>query len=446
MELFYIILGLIFGFFVAWLFSKKKAKAQTTLSQQKIDELNNQIVSLKTEKGKVEERYSFIKETYDKQEDVLKEEREKVLNLSSKLSGLNVEYSKLKEKLEEHKKEIEDLQNKFKTEFENLANKILDDTGKKFADQNKTNLDEILKPLGDKIKDFEKKVVDTYDAESKQRFHLEKEIKNLIETTQRISKDATDLTQALKGQAKILGNWGEIILESILEKSGLVKDREYFIQQSFTDAEGKRLQPDVVVHYPGNKSIIVDSKVSLASYDRYSACEDKIQQEIFLAEHINAIKSHIVDLSKKNYQNIYQINTLEFVIMFVPIEPAFLIAVQKDNELWNFAYEKRILLISPTNLLVALKMIQNIWQQEYQSKNAMEIARQSGALYDKFVSFVEDLINVGNKIRDAQKSYEDAMKKLHTGSGNLVRRAESIKELGAKTTKSLPQTLLDRAD
>jgi DNA recombination protein RmuC len=272
------------------------------------------------------------------------------------------------------------------------------------------------------------------------------EIKKLAELNLQISQEASNLTQALKGQSKTRGNWGEIILESILEKSGLVKDREYFVQQSYSNAEGKRFQPDVVVSYPGDRSVIIDAKVSLVAYERYASSEIKEEQDAALREHIQAIRNHVNDLSSKNYQDLYQIKSLDFVMMFLPIEPAYMLAVQNDPNLWSFAYDRRILLISPTNLIASLKMIANLWRVEYQNKNAVEISRQSGELYDKFKGFVDDLEDIGKKINATQGSYDDAMNKLATGKGNLIRRAEKIRELGVKPDKKLPKSLLEKSE
>jgi DNA recombination protein RmuC len=385
-------------------------------------------------------------ERLEKSENIINEKGENILELNRQLSTTTADFINIQKKLQEQKAELETIQEKFRTEFKNLANEILEEKTLKFTEQNKIKLDEILKPLGEKIRDFEKKVEETYDKESKQRFSLEKEIKNLTDLNQQISKEANNLTNALKGQSKTRGNWGEIILESILEKSGLVRDREYFIQPSFTNEHGKRVQPDVVVTYPGERNVVIDSKVSLNAYERYASSEIKEEQEAALKDHLLSIRNHINDLSSKNYQDLYQLKSLDFVMMFLPIEPAYLIAMQYDPNLWNFAYERRILMISPTNLIAALKMISTLWRVEYQNKNAQEIAEQSGALYDKFVGFLEDLKDVGNKLNATQKSYDDSMNKLSEGKGNLVRRVERIKELGARTTKEIPKNLIDKAE
>ena len=250
----------------------------------------------------------------------------------------------------------------------------------------------------------------------------------------------------MKGESKSQGTWGEIILESILEKSGLVKDREYFIQESFRNEDEKRQQPDVILIYPGKRSIVIDSKVSLTAYERYVSGEDDKQKETDLKEHLLSVRKHIQELSSKNYQDMYQLNSLDFVMMFLPVEPAYLLAIQADSEIWQYAYDRRILLISPTNLIAALKLVVSLWRQEYQNKNALEIARRSGELYDKFVGLMEDLTDVGQKLKQTQKSYEASMNKLSLGKGNLVKRAQDLKELGIKTKKDLPQNVLDRTE
>jgi len=261
-----------------------------------------------------------------------------------------------------------------------------------------------------------------------------------------MSKDATNLTNALKGQTKTQGNWGEFILETILEKSGLVKGREYTVQESLTTHEGKRFQPDIIIKLPEGKTLIIDSKVSLNAYERFVSSEDERDRAANIKEHIASIRNHIKNLSSKNYQNLYDTKSLDFVLMFLPIEPALSLAIQNDMNLFNEAFEKNIVIVSPSTLLATLRTIASIWRQEHQNKNALDIARQSGALYDKFVGLLDDLKNIGDKIKATQNSYEDAMKKLSTGRGNLIGSVEKIKSLGAKTTKALPQNLLDSVE
>lgn len=425
MEVLFILIGLIAGsiftFFV--LKSKLKSKIDVAEERTKIFEEQNQNISAE-----------------------LNTEREKFLDLNSAFSSLKADYINLQKTLTEQKEETEKLQEKFAAEFENLANKILEEKSHKFTLQNKENLDQILQPLGEKIKEFEKKVNEVYVADSKERASLATQLKNLQELNQMMAKEANNLTNALKGETKTMGNWGEFILESILEKSGLVKGREYKIQENFTNEEGRRLQPDVIVNLPDNKCLIIDSKVSLIAYENYSSGENENQRANSLKEHIASIKRHVKDLSSKNYQNIYQIKSLDFVLLFMPIEPAFSLAVQNDTQLFNEAFDKNIVIVSPSTLLATLRTIANIWRQEYQNSNVLEIAKQSGALYDKFQGLVSDLIDLGNRMKTMQNSYDNAMKKLHTGRGNLIKSVENIKKLGAKTSKSLPQSLLDRAN
>ena len=425
MEVLFILIGLIAGsiftFFV--LKSKFKSKIDVAEERTKIFEEQNQKISAE-----------------------LNKEREKVLELNSTLSSLKADFSNLQKTLSEQKEETEKLQEKFAAEFENLANKILEEKSSRFTLQNKENLDQILKPLGEKIKEFEKKVNDVYVTDSKERASLATQLKNLQELNQIMAKEANNLTNALKGETKTMGNWGEFILESILEKSGLVKGREYKIQENFTNEEGRRLQPDVIVNLPESKCLIIDSKVSLLAYENYSSGENENQRANSLKEHIASIKRHVKDLSSKNYQNIYQIKSLDFVLLFMPIEPAFSLAIQNDTQLFNEAFDKNIVIVSPSTLLATLRTIANIWRQEYQNSNVLEIAKQSGALYDKFQGFVNDLIDLGNRMKTMHNSYDNAMKKLYTGRGNLIKSVENIKKLGAKTSKSLPQSLLDRAN
>lgn len=394
----------------------------------------------------MEERAGMFQKQVELLNVQISEKDASILNLNKDLSTKISEYGSLQNKLDNQQSDLEKLQEKFRTEFKNLANEILEEKTQKFTEQNSTRLDEILKPLGEKIREFEKKVDDVYDKESKQRFSLEREIKNLTDLNQQISKEASNLTNALKGQAKTRGNWGEIILESILEKSGLTLDREFFIQASFTNEHGKRLQPDVIVAYPGERNVVIDSKVSLLAYERYASAETKEEQDLAARDHLLSVKNHITDLSSKNYQDIYTLKSLDFVMLFMPIEPAYMLAMQSDSNLWNWAYDRRILLISPTNLIAALRMIANLWRVEYQNKNAMEIARQSGELYDKFTGFLEDLQDVGTKIDATHKAYDASMNKLATGKGNLIRRVELIKSLGAKAGKEIPKSMLEKAE
>lgn len=441
MEIIYLILGLVVGFVVAYFFFKSKK----TISIDEANKLNEQINSFKVEIGKLEERNSGFVKDKSNLESELQAERVKVIDLTTALSSLKSDYANLQQKLSEQKAEIEEVREKFIKEFENLANKIFEEKSSKFTEQNKSNLDQILKPLSEKIKDFEKKVEDVYVTDSKERAGLIQQIKILHELNQQMSKDANNLTTALKGQSKTQGNWGEFILESILEKSGLVKGREYVVQESITAESGRRFQPDVIINLPENKSIIIDSKVSLVGYEKFISSEDEHEKQLGLREHINSIRSHIKNLSGKNYQNLYQLESLDFVLMFMPIEPAFAYAVQNDNSIFTDAFEKNIVIVSPSTLLATLRTIASIWRQESQNKNAVEIARQSGEMLDKFTAFVDDLISVGKGLISTKDNYDKAMNKLTEGRGNLISRSEKIKKLGAKTTKALPTSVVNRS-
>lgn len=368
------------------------------------------------------------------------------LQLGQDLARLETVNQHLTEKLGEQKQEVEAIQEKLAVQFRNLANDLLEEKSKKFTDQNKVNLEGLLKPLGERIQEFEKQVVQTNKESLERNVALRTEVKKLSELNAQITKEAENLTKAIKGDTKNQGTWGEFILENILEKSGLIKDREYRVQASFVTAEGKRYQPDVIIKLPEGKHIIIDAKVSLVNYEQFFNTEQPSERALALKKHIQSIRKHIKELSEKNYQNEYDIKGLDFVLMFVPIEPAFSLAVQHDLELFNGAYEKNIVLVSPTTLMVTLRTIANIWKHEYQNHNALEIAQQGGALYDKFVGFVEDLKHLGRQMDIAQKAYVEAMKKLHEGKGNLVNRAQNIKNLGARTSKVLDPNLVDRAN
>ncbi|MBL4655495.1 MAG: DNA recombination protein RmuC [Bacteroidia bacterium] len=371
---------------------------------------------------------------------------DKIIELNRSLATKNAEVDNLTSKLQDQKKEMEEMHENLKSQFENLANKILEEKSQKFTTQNKENLKQILEPLGEKIKEFEKKVEDKYIKEAEGRSALVQQIKTLADLNKQMSEDASNLTKALKGDSKAQGNWGELRLELLLEKAGLIKNIHYKTQESFRDEDKHLKKPDFIIKLPDNKHIVVGSKVSLVAYESYFNVEDEAEKERTLREHINSIKNHIRDLSSKNYQNLYEINTPDYVLMYIPIEPAFTIAMQADEQLYLEAFDKNIVLVTTSTLLATMSAISSIWKQEDQKKYVLEIARQSGALYDKFVGFAEDLIDVGKKMNNAKTSYDAAMNKLSEGSGNLVKRTETIKKLGAKASKSIPQGLLDRAE
>lgn len=362
--------------------------------------------------------------------------------LSSEVQSHREERVKLTTSLDLERKQFEDkmtLLNESKEQltvaFKNIANEIFEDKSKKFASSNKESLATILNPLQSKIQQFEKRVEDTYDRESKERFSLVKEIKNLQALNSKISEDAVNLTNALKGDNKAQGSWGEVVLESVLEKSGLVKGREYEVQVSLKAEDGSKSLPDVIVHLPESRDIIIDSKVSLKAWDAFCSSEDEALKSDLLKQHIQSIRQHVKSLSAKDYQKLSGINSLDYVFLFMPIEAAYSMAIQNDYELSHYAFEKNIIFVGPTTLLTTLKTVQNLWRLSQQNKNANEIAERAGALYDKFVNFVEDLEEIGLKIDASKKSFEKAHNKLYSGRGNLIKRVESLKELGAKTSK-----------
>ena len=384
--------------------------------QLEIEKLQNDSQSINSDFQQVTEKNSLLRESVSRLETQLAEER-----------------SQNQEKIQL----LENAREKMSLEFKNLANEILEQKGRAFTDSNRQNIESILKPLQEKIQQFEKKVDDTYDRESKERFSLAKEIRNLQDLNLRISEDAVNLTNALKGDTKTQGNWGEFVLERLLENSGLRKGSEYVIQKSLRTNEGGNRQPDVIIHLPDSKDVIVDSKVSLVAYERYYSEPDESKKNSALKEHIQSIRNHIRDLSKKDYQNLQAVRSLDFVIMFLPVESAFALAVQNDQSLFTEAFDKNIALVGPTTLMATLRTIQNIWRYEHQNKNALEIAKGAGAMYDKFVSFTEDLEDIGKRLDQTQVSYEQAHKKLVSGRGNLVTRVEKLKTLGARASKSL---------
>ena len=374
------------------------------------------------------------------------------LEANEKISSLRETVSRLETQLSEERSQnhekihlLENAREKMSLEFKNLANEILEKKGKDFTENNRENIENILKPLREKIQQFEKKVEDTYNRESNERFSLQKEIKNLQNMNSRLSTDALNLTNALKGESKTQGIWGEFVLERILENSGLQKDREYEIQKSLRTDEGGMRQPDVIIHMPENKDVIIDSKVSLVAYERYCSEEDETLKAEALKQHIQSIRTHIRTLSDKDYQNLEAVRTLDFIMMFLPVEPAFALAVQHDHSLFTEAFDKNIALVGPTTLMATLRTIQNIWRYEHQNSNAMDIAKRAGALYDKFVSFTEDLEEIGRRIDQTQTSYDQAHKKLTSGRGSLISNVEKLKTLGARANKSLSPKLIDES-
>ncbi|MCT7636289.1 DNA recombination protein RmuC [Aliarcobacter butzleri] len=369
----------------------------------------------------------------------LKQKYQNIINsYLLKISTLE-ELSKVeKENLKEKINFLENNKQQMKLEFENLANKLFDEKEKKST----TNLTFVLSSFKEQLDSFSKRVNDIYNDETKQRSSLLTEIKNLKELNNQISNDAINLTKALKGQNKTQGDWGEMILSSILDQTGLREGKEYTIQGSFTSAEGKRLRPDVIVHLPSNKDIVIDSKVSLNAYINYSKAENEDEKQQASKELVKSITSHIKDLSSKSYENIDGVKTLDFVLMFIPIEGAFLLATSSDDNLFKLAFDNNIMLVSPSTLYVTLRTIENIWRNEHQNENAQLISKKAADLYDKFVAFVGDIEDIGTNITRTQKAYDGAMNKLSIGNGNLIRRTEEFLELGVKPKKQLPNRYL----
>ena len=332
------------------------------------------------------------------------------------------------------------------SQFKNLANEILEDKSKRFTEQNAASLDALLKPLQTKLTEFKEQVNTSYGNEARERFALKSEIERLANLNLKMSDETRSLTQALKGDSKVQGNWGELVLESILESSGLRKGEEYLVQDSHTLTDGSRLQPDVVVKLPEGRSLVVDSKVSITAYARHAESTDPVIAEQELAAHIQSLRQHIQGLSTKNYSSLYGIGSVDFVLMFVPVEPAFLLALKTAPNLYQEALAKNIVLVCPSTLMATLRTVAHLWRQDHQNRNALEIAKQCGNLYDKFVNFVDDLEKLGQRLDQAQTSYHDAFNKLKAGKGNLIRSAERVRELGVKPSKNLASPLIESAD
>lgn len=352
---------------------------------------------------------------------------------------LKAERCQFDEKLNLLQRAEEQLSNRFKT----LAHEILDDKSKKFTEQNKLNLDQLLEPLKVKITEFQGRINEVYFQETKERSSLAEQVKQLMLLNQQLSSDAHNLTSALKGQSKVQGNWGELILERVLEASGLRKGQEYHIQMSHLREDGSRGQPDVVIQLPEDRNLVIDAKVSLTAYEAHANCQSDTERSSNLKRHLDSINGHIKGLSAKNYQQLYQVKSLDFVLMFIPVEPAFMLAISEDSELWLNAWKKNVLLVSPSTLLFVVRTVAHLWRQEQQSQNAQHIANRGAELYDKLVGFVADLEKLGTNLDQASKTYENAHKKLTSGRGNLVRQAEMLKELGVKPTKQLPTHLIE---
>ncbi len=412
-------------------------------SEKREGEITNLLTrtsSLETSLKNYDERVKEFSKSLAEEKETNRNQQNDINTYRQKLAEITAHNDALREKLITQKDEILEMQKTSHLQFEKLANQIFEEKSGKFTESNKNNIEALLKPLNENIDNFKKKVEETYDKESKQRFALEKEVKNLIDTTHKISLEANNLATALKGQAKKQGDWGETILERILEMSGLEKNREYFVQENMKDEHGSNVRPDIVVRLPDDRNIILDSKVSMNAYLRFSESEIKEEQDIYTAHHLTAINNHIDQLSAKKYNELT--NSLDYVIMFIPIEPAYILAVQADPNLWASAYAKKIVLISPTTLIATLKIVADLWKREQQSKNAKEIALQGTRLYEKFVGFLETLDDVGRHLSRSQDSFHKAVSQLREGRGNLINQALKLKKLGVKSPKQVPLNML----
>ncbi len=449
MEFLYIAIGILKGMVIAWLILRKKLGTAAANHREELLKKENAFIIEKAEldksKMRFEERAINLQSEKKEYLSELSFEREKNEKLTRSVSISTTERKNLEEKWITQKKEIEELQKRFTTEFENIATKILKENSKEFTSSNQKNIDEILNPIKEKLISFEKKVEETYDKELRDKISLREEVKKLYDLNTKISDEANNLTKALKGDVKKQGNWGEVVLERVLERSGLTRGQEYDREVAMKNDDGQSIRPDVIIRLPEEKHIIIDSKVSLVAYERFVNANTDEERETSQKDHITSFKNHIKGLADKHYQSSASLNTPDFVLMFVPIESSFAVAVQADHELFGYAWDNKIVIVSPSTLLATLRTISSIWKQENQNKNVLEIARQGGALYDKFVGFIDDLTKLGNQINTAQQTYKESMKKLTEGSGNLVRKAENIKNLGAKVKKQLPQNLLDRS-
>ncbi len=432
MELVYITIGLAVGAVAAWMVASYKFKAQIqeaassgTLEKERLESAQEQLGLARQE---------------------LAEEREKALDLNARLASSQSDYRHLEEKLQEQRQELDKIREKFTSEFKNLANEILEEKSRKFTDQNKSNLNELLGPLKERIERFEQKVERSSKESVQWNSALREQLNHLKELNQQVTREAENLTRALKGDAKRQGNWGEMQLEAILDKAGLEKDIHYYKEQNYKNEEGKNQRLDYIIRLPDDKFLVLDAKVSLTAYSEYFEADEEDGQRRALKRHMDSVYAHIKTLSEKNYQNLYEINQPDYIMMFVANEPALSVALREDQGLYEKALDKNIVLVSTSTLLATLRTISYIWKQDLQNRNALEIARQAGALYDKFTSFTDDLVKVGKHLEQTQGSYKEAVKKLYDGKDNLIRKTERLRELGAKTSKQMDQRLLDRAE
>jgi DNA recombination protein RmuC len=438
----FLVVAIVFGFYCYLI--KNKAKNDRRVLQNELEKAFQDTLNMRgKEAALLTERLEQLKIQFNNTTEnhiQLKASHDSLLGEKSQLSAEN---RFMREKLNEQSKIFEQLQQQSISTFENIAHKILKKNTEDFSETNHKKIHELINPLKEKIQLFEKKVEDTYEKGLKDQTDLKAELKKLYELNNRISTEANNLTRALKGDVKKQGNWGEIVLERILERSGLTEGHEFEREKAVTNAEGRTIRPDVVVNLPDKKHIIIDSKVSLIAYERFVNADEPSERSRYIKEHLVSLKGHVKELNQKHYSSSPQFNSPDFVLLFIPIESSFSVAVEEDQQLFNFAWENKVVIVCPSTLLATLRTIASIWQQENQTRNAIEIARQSGALYDKFVGFISDIDKIGKGIDTLNKTYDEASKKLYTGAGNLVRRVEKLKELGASTTKQIPDQFME---
>ena len=434
------IIGLVVGILLMWFIDRKKQHQQS--GQVKDLEVKLAVENERSESKTTQ--VSELKEKIDQQESLCQQQQKIAETDKVKIAELNILLEEERKLTQEKITLLEKAEKNMTTAFENLSNRILEEKSKKFIEQNKVNMSETLNPLREQLGDFKKKIEDVYDKETRDRVSLFNEITSLKLLNAQMSNDALNLTKALKGESKTRGNWGEVILQRVLEDSGLKNGHEYEAQESYRDENGKLFYPDVVVHLPDKKDVVIDSKLSLNAYERFCSSEDNEEKQQALTEHLNSIRKHVIDLQSKNYKELLNINSLDMVLMFVPIEPALNLAFEQDKNLYHDAFKRGIILVSPTTLHMTLQIIHNMWRYEYQNKNAQEIAKKAGDMYDKFVGFVDALEDIGDKLDKAQSSYQTAHNRLTNGKGNLVGRSEAIRNLGLKTNKKLDKALVDK--